>query len=666
MRLQRPALALALLAALAAGGSLALDRVFPPDLRRYEASGVLALASNGSVVAASGSKDHFWRLATTSDQVDPAFLTLLIRTEDKRFWETPGVDPVALLRAAIEDARVSRIVSGGSSITMQVARLLTPAPRTPWGKMVEICRALQLSAHYSRRQILAMYLTLAPYGGNIEGVQAASELYFGHPAHHLSQTEMALLVALPRRPEALRPDRHPQEALRAIGHIYAEEQLGPPPGSLTPGIFRRVLPVSPYLAARLRGQGARGVVQTSLDAPLQGELSNMAASAAAGLGTDADIAILVLRNRDDAVLAYIGGAGLAESGGDVDMIQAFRSPGSTLKPFIYGMAFDRGIAEPGTLIDDTPLANATYNPADFDRSWHGIVPVAVALQQSYNLPAVKMLGLVGPLAFMDRMRAAGMDMLLPQGDTHPSLAVALGGVGVRLNDLCALYAGLAEGGHVAMPRIAANAPLQFQAPVMSAASAAQILGILEGLPPPDGTAGFGGRVVGYKTGTSYGFRDAWSIAVSADDTVGVWVGRPDDTPRPGAYGLNTAAPLMAAVFALLPPDTGAMPLPILAPQLSSFGIAPALLHIGAMQAVSSHPRITFPPPGSTVEADPGTPIPLQVSGGAAPYRWIIDGQELPPVPIGETSSWTPPGPGFFHISVIDQANVEEDENIQVR
>jgi len=646
------------------GGVAALDAAFPPDLEKLHESALLVLAADGRPIAALGSPDHFWRLPTTTQNVDPRFVQTLIATEDRRFWQMPGIDPVALIRAGLEDARAGRVVSGGSTITMQVARLLIPHKRNTLGKAQEILRALQLAAHYSKPEILAMYLTLAPYGGNIEGVQAASWLYFGHGAAHLSQPEIALLVALPRRPEALRPDRHAQAAVLAVDHIYGEEKLGAPPEALAGVITRRQFPDSaPYLAQHLAAAGERGIVATTIDAGLQGETARIAATAADGFSDPADVAILVIHNPDSNITAYVGGAGLARPDGYIDMIQAIRSPGSTLKPFIYGMAFDRDLATPATLIDDTPLANATYDPADFDRSWHGIVPVAVALQQSYNLPAVKILEAVGPAAAVAALRTAGMEMALPAGDNRPSLAIALGGVGVRLQDLCALYSGLTAEDAPHKLRLLSTDPWAPTPPVMTRKAGEQIVAILEGLPPPDGTSGFGGRAVAYKTGTSYGFRDAWSIGVSADWTVGVWVGRPDGTPRPGAYGLNTAAPVMARIFSLLPADQGALPEPIvvLPPPV---GAAPSLVHFETGPA--QKPEIVFPPPNAVVEVDDAAPVALEATGGAAPYRWIIDGTELDPPPVGEDPSWLPPSPGFFRITAIDQRGAMASETVQVR
>jgi penicillin-binding protein 1C len=632
-----------------------LNRAFPPDLSKLHDPALLVLASDGTPAAALGSRDRFWRLPTTPGDVDPAFIAALIDTEDKNFWREPGVDPAALARAGWQDARARKIVSGGSTITMQVARLLTPHRRSFLGKFVEVARAVQLSAAFRRTQILSMYLTLAPYGGNIEGVQAASWLYFGHGAAHLSRPEIALLVALPRRPEALRPDRHPAAAIEAIARVYATNGFGPAPDLFANAIRRRQFDDdAPQAAAHLRALGLGGVVATSLDSGPQREVLGIAVAQAANAGGGADVAVLVLRNADARVLAYVGGVGAS-----VDMIQAVRSPGSTLKPFIYGMAFDRGLATPATLIDDAPLANASYDPADFDRSWHGVVPVALALQQSYNLPAVKMLEAVGPRAAVSALRAAGADLVLPAGDDHPSLAVALGGVGIRLFDLASLYAGLSRPGQQFRAAMV-NAESAPQAAVMSAPAARQILGILRGLPPPDGTSGFGGRAVAYKTGTSYGFRDAWSIGVSGDYTVGVWVGRPDGTPRPGCYGLNTAAPVMGDVFALLPADRLALPEPVTAADIGGGQGVQRLAGAGTL------PKIVFPPAGAAIEAEAGNPMALSATGGAPPYRWIIDGVAQPAPPVGEDADWLPPSAGFFRITAIDGNGQYDSESVQVK
>jgi penicillin-binding protein 1C len=280
----------------------------------------------------------------------------------------------------------------------------------------------------------------------------------------------------------------------------------------------------------------------------------------------------------------------------------------------------------------------------------------VALQQSYNLPAVKMLQELGPRTAVFALRAAGANLLLPEGDTHPSLAIALGGAGIDLHDLCSLYAGLTRSGP--QTRISPlPGPAAAQAPIMTAASAGQILGILQGLPPPDGTAGFDGRAVAYKTGTSYGFRDAWSIGVSADYTVGVWAGRPDATPRPGNYGLNTAAPIMANVFSLLPQDEGALPPPIIA------AASPAPPEA---QSAGTAPQIVFPPPNAAIEMDPGDPVALSATGGAPPYRWIIDGVPLTAPPVGEDPAWSPPSPGFYRLTAIDTQSQVVSEIVQVK
>ncbi|HQU04268.1 MAG TPA: hypothetical protein PLT25_06070 [Acidocella sp.] len=254
--------------------------------------------------------------------------------------------------------------------------------------------------------------------------------------------------------------------------------------------------------------------------------------------------------------------------------------------------------------------------------------------QSYNLPAVKLIQTVGPLAVVATLRHAGAVVQLPPGDNHPSLAIALGGAGVRLSGVCALYAALAPGSPHLRLGLSTAAPAQPQPAVMSVSSAQEILAILEGLPPPVGTAGFAGRAVAYKTDTSYGYRDAWSFGVSADWTVGVWVGRAEGTPRPGAFGLNTAAPLLADIFALLPPDATQLPVPM-----------------------------TVLPN----EADANAPVALQATGGTGPYRWVVDGKELQPPLVGAPPpSWQPSSAGFFHITVIDAHHQSTSESLHVR
>jgi penicillin-binding protein 1C len=343
----------------------------------------------------------------------------------------------------------------------------------------------------------------------------------------------------------------------------------------------------------------------------------------------------------------------------VDAVRAVRSPGSALKPFIYGMAIDDGLIQPDTLIDDRVLRIGDYAPRNFDRLLHGEVTAAEALQQSYNLPAIALLARVGPSRFAATLRQAGIALHLPRGHTTPSLPLALGGVGIRLEDLAALYVGLADRGRVGPLRLRADDPIDPGVPIMTADAARAVTAMLRGTPAPDGMAQLRQRAIAYKTGTSYGFRDAWALGSSGDYTIGVWVGRAEGTHRPGAYGRDTAAPIMVRLFDLLPPE----PVPPGAPPAPGGRMAPRLRHFSSTAAAGPH--ITFPPGGARLEFDASAPLALEASGGTPPYTWMVNGLPLPAVAVGLTRAWVPDGAGFAHISVVDGAGRTTSETVRL-
>ena len=620
-------------------------------------------AADGTTLDVLQTPDGYWRLPATTKDVSPNFLRLLLHSENKRFWYDPGVDPLALLRAAGQFARHGHVISGGSTLTMQVARLLVPHRHSLMGKLYDMARAVQLTAHYSKPKILAMYLTLAPYGGNIEGVRAASLSYFQKPPDELTDAEAAFLVALPRSPERLRPDRHPAAALQAARHVLAENGLSPDfaPADLSPPARHPMPSLAPQLSWWLYGTGARGILRTTLDAGLQRNVAALLNRALPWLPPKEGAAALVVDSRSRAVLAYI-----SDTGSDVDMVRALRSPGSTLKPFLYGLALDDTLIVPGTMLQDAPVNASGYAPHDFDGDFHGMVTAAVALQQSLNLPAVQLLRAEGPERFVATLRAAGARLTLP-GNAPPGLPVILGGVGISLNDLAMLYTGLGDGGMAAPLRLLADAPAATPLREMSQAAAAQIGAILRGTPLPTGVAGDDAHEIAYKTGTSYGFRDAWAAGFSGNYTVVVWTGRIDGTPIPGAYGRATAAPLLFRIFALLPPDTHTPPAPPPGPTMAK--LAPSLQVFGANTAIASGPgapRILFPPSGAILQVTDGRdvdPVSLEAAGGVPPYRWVINGTMLPAAPVGMSMLWQPEGPGFAHISVLDARDNAISENI---
>ena len=668
-RLLRIGAALLGAVALTVGGLAALDRMFPLDLSRYADRSVELRDAQGVTLNVALTDDGKYRLAATPENVSPRYLAMLLAKEDRRFWHHPGVDPLAVLRATGQLAIHGHVVSGGSTLTMQVARLLMPHPHSFGGKLIEAARALQLELHYSKREILAMYLTLAPYGGNLEGVRAASLSYFQHEPDKLSDAEAALLVALPQSPTHLRPDRHPSRALAAATRVL--DRTGPE-ASTAIAFVRNPLPaLAPHLAERLALQPSP--IQTTLDGNLQRSVEALAVREQPWLGGEADVAALVVRNSDRTVLVYLGSGDYFGSFGMVDMVRARRSPGSALKPFIYGLGFDDAVILPDTLIDDVPLRIGNYAPRNFDRDFHGTVTARQALQQSYNLPAVAILDRVGPARLVARLTQSGATIALPRGDGGPGLPVALGGLAISLEDMTKLYVGLANDGQVAPLRFMRSDPLGADTALMTAASAQEIGDILRETPRPEGVAPAQPRSIAYKTGTSYGFRDAWALGYSDRYTVAVWVGRAEGTPRPGAFGINTAAPLLFKIFDLLPPEPPHVSHRPREP-VDPTHLAPSLRHFQPLDAPPlmsgpAPPRIVYPPAGATIDVaqEEGKPLPiaLEVSGGKPPYRWMVDGVPLPVPPIGAVMSWTPDGPGFARLSVMDADSRVASEQLRL-
>jgi penicillin-binding protein 1C len=648
---------------------VAVDRMFPPDLSRYRTASLELHDAGGETINVSLSVDGMWRLATAPDDVSSRYLDLLIAKEDRRYWRHVGVDPIALARALWQLASHGHVVSGGSTLTMQVARLLMPHRRDAPDKLIEIARALQLEERFSKREILAMYLTLAPFGSNIEGVRAASLVYFGHEPRRLSDAEAALLVALPQNPTLLRPDRYPDRAGIAARRVL--EHAGVPIAdiSFTP-VARHALPsLAPHLAERFAGLS--GSVVTTLDGRLQSAVCDLISREWPWLGGPASISALVVHNHDRAVLAHIGGADYFGVGGMVDLVRSRRSPGSVLKPFIYGMAFDDALIAPDTLIEDVPLRIGDYAPQNFDRDFHGTVTAREALQQSYNLPAIEVLNGIGPARFAAALAQSGVHIVLPRGTKAPGLPIALGGLAISLEDLAKLYVSLADDGRIGPLRLRADDPFERGSALMTAQAAHEIGDILRETPRPDGLAPARTHVVAYKTGTSYGFRDAWAIGYTDTFTVAVWVGRIEGTPRPGAFGRNTAAPFVFKIFDLLPEEpvqsasSGLASANLIAPALRRYMPQSGMSHL--VQAAA--PRKVYPPPDATIDisgGDGSTPaIALEASGGRAPYRWAVNGVPLPKPPIGGVVSWAPDGPGFAQISVTDRNNRSASEQIRL-
>ncbi len=609
------------------------------------------------------------------DEVDPRFIAMLLAVEDRRFHRHMGVDPLALARAGLQLAARGRIVSGGSTISMQLARLLRgTVTRSLSGKLDQILVALALERSADKDAILTTYLTLAPYGGNLEGLRAGSLAWLGKEPRRLSAAESALLVALPQAPEARRPDRDPTAARRARDRVLARAlALGVIDSETELSARREPVPTRrrdfPLLAAHAAERIAREhpgehSLRLTLDAPLQARLEALAAERAAALDPRVSVAILAADHSTGEVLAEVGSAGLFDAvrDGYVDMTRALRSPGSTLKPLIYGLAFEAGIAHPESLIEDRPTAFAGYVPANFDRGFQGTVTVREALALSLNVPAVQLLEAVGPARLMARMRRAGAAPAV--GDAAPpGLAVGLGGVGVTLTDLVRVYGAIARGGlSLPLVEIAGPTGIAMGAPgpsarVLAPAAAWYLASILSQAPVPANAAPAG---LAFKTGTSYGYRDAWAIGFDGRHVAGVWVGRPDGVPVPGLIGIDAAAPILVDVFARL---GSVVPLPPAPPgvlQAATAELPPTLQRARVRGAqpgddAVAGPEIAFPPDGARFEigAGQGGRLRLKVRNGAPPFTWFADGAPVGREPFARATNWTPDGPGFATISVVD-------------
>ena len=672
-------LTLLLLALLAVETSLiVLDAAFPPNLARARQASPVVLDRRGAWLRALPVEHGRWRIRADLSRTDPVFQRRLVAVEDARFWVHPGVDPVSLARAVASAVVHGHPTSGASTLTMQTARLLEPRRRTVGAKLIEMVRAVQIEARLSKRQILALYLTLAPYGGNLEGVRAASLSYFGHEPETLTEGEQALLIALPQSPEARRPDRRP-DAARAARRAVLDKmirarrltEVEAAEADAEPLPHRTAFPATAWHAtgelARAAGASQASVVST-LDAGLQARLEPLAARVSRAQGPADTAAILVIETSSRAVRAAVGSGGLDRPGGWIDMTRAVRSPGSSLKPFIYGLAFDDGLAAPDTELEDAPRRFADYQPENFDRVFHGKVTAKEALSHSLNVPAVELLEKVGPAAFEARLAAAGVTLVRPKkGFATPGLAIALGGVGITLRDLATLYAALGDGGTVKplawTEAEAAKRARQGGRRLLRPEAATQVLDILRETPPPAGVTASaltrGRPLMAFKTGTSYGFRDAVAAGVVGKYVILVWTGRADGGARGGLTGRDAALPLLFDVADLL--DS-----PASAPRPSAPKQAPDALT--RLDRVAEGPRLIFPPDGATVRVEGYGPASrgLVLAAGGEDLTWYLEGQPLAPDPVSGRVVWKPKGPGFYHLTVVDPEGRKARARVRIK
>src|ERR1700738_1240752 len=456
-RLRRFAVAFAIIAAIVIATGAWIISLGPLPLTQAQQVSATVVDRNGKLLRAYAMPDGRWRLAVDARTgVDPGYLKLLLAYEDRRFYSHAGVDPLALGRATLQLVTRGQIVSGGSTITMQLARLMEPRrERSVYAKLRQMVRALQIERQLNKDEILDLYLALAPFGGNLEGVRAASIGYFGKEPKRLSLAESALLVALPQSPQTRRLDRHPTAARAARdrvldrmvqeGHISVEDAVQAK--AVPVPRLRKPMPLlAPHSADRATATVRdTPVIRLTLESGIQHALEALARDRAAALGPELSLAMVAVDNESGDVIARVGSPDYFDDrrAGQVDMTRAVRSPGSTLKPFIYGLAFEDGFVHPDSLIDDRPIRFGSYAPENFDMTFQGTVPVKQALQLSLNVPAIVLLDRVGASRLSSRLRQAGGNLILPK-DEAPGLAMGLGGGGVTLQDLVQLYTGFAR------------------------------------------------------------------------------------------------------------------------------------------------------------------------------------------------------------------------------
>ncbi|WP_179945482.1 penicillin-binding protein 1C [Spirosoma radiotolerans] len=568
-----------------------LDFSFP--IRNRVPYSTIITARDGSILHAFLSRDDKWRMYAELDDITPTLRNAILFKEDKYFWYHPGFNPIAMIRAAARNLLTGRRTSGASTITMQTVRLLEPRERTYISKFIELFRALQLELHYSKDEILQLYLNLIPYGGNIEGLKSASLLYFGKSPALLSLAELTTLTIIPNRPSSLRLGIHNalvvQERNRWLArfrtsHLFNETTIADALNEPLVAYRREAPQRAPHLSRRLRLENRDlPIIRSSLSPTIQSTAERLVQQYANRIRAYNihNSAVLIVDNLSHEVVAYVGSADFGNTfdGGQVDGVRAIRSPGSALKPLLYGLAFDAGIITPKTKLADVPTNFGGYEPDNYDRRFNGPVTAEFALANSLNIPAVALLKEVGTPALVSTLQKAGFSAIRKQAKAL-GLSMILGGCGVTLEEMTRLYTGLANEGQVSPLVFTSSDRRTESVSLLSPEAAYLVTHTLTQITRPDLPNNFDNSYhlprIAWKTGTSYGRRDAWSIGYNQRYTIGVWVGNFSGAGVAELSGANTATPLLFQLFNVLDYNapTGWFKIPKAATKLSSRLICP--------------------------------------------------------------------------------------------
>jgi len=560
-------LAALLLAAALVWVPLPEEKLYPKQAYRF-------YDRNQTLIARLISEDGYFRMHVPYEKLSPLFISALLLHEDQYFYNHPGVNPFAVVRAAAQNLVHGRVISGGSTLTMQLARMLDRQPRTLSAKMVETFRAIQLELRFSKQEILAFYLSMAPYGGNLEGVEAAAYAYFNKSARALSASESALLIAIPKSPNRLRPDKYPEAARQARDEVLRRMREG---DLINPDQYRRALlepvPTRRYPVRNIIAHSAwhyrfqepgRYVWQTTIDENMQLQTLQMLRNHLKGMKqyNISNGSIVVIDNRTREVRVAVGSSdyGAAELLGANDGCRSARSPGSTLKPFLYGLAMQEGLVAEKTVLFDIPINYGGYSPQNFSRDFAGPVTLREALTESLNIPAVVLSKQLG-IDKLHRLLLDGGLSTVDQPSQYYGLPLVLGGVEARLIEMTNLYASLADGGTYRPYRLIRDQSEGGESRQLLTPEATWLVThILTDVNRPDFPESWqfskSRPTVAWKTGTSYGHQDAWSIGYTPELTIGVWLGNFDASPSKGLVGSHAAAPLLFDLFQAFQPPSG--------------------------------------------------------------------------------------------------------------